>query len=594
MSETLKTKLLNFFTLKSVINSFDKDDVAGRNRFLLFRVYTIALIIISLAIISQVIVTFHNIDLVSGSIILLNLILIVNYVSLLYHGKIRLAYWVIIISSFLVVHTVTYYSGGIRNSGFMFMGGFILSAFMLLGNKAGKIFSLVALLNVIYFYILTELEIVSYKPIIIIDNPSDVNLDYFTSFLTGLFLLFALSNYLENDKNIIITKISESRDELQLKNTELERLSLVASKTENAVIITNKNGIIEWVNDAYLKTMGFTISESKGTNYFDSLGKESKNQEEIHNLIDCINKRKSYTGEISLIKKNGDAIWLSVQMTSVTTTQHELQFVFVENDISERKSAEERMAEYYRSLEKANKELDKFAYVVSHDLKAPLRAISNLSTWIEEDMGDGLTEDSKQHFNMIKGRVMRLESLINGILDYSRADRIKSTESNTDVKQLIEEVYEMLVLEQKVELKIIGELPVISTDKLKLHQVFSNLISNAIKHGDKETTLINIQFEEAPEHFKFTVEDNGPGIETQFHEKIFVIFQTLLARDVLESTGVGLAIVKKIIDERGGKIWVESEIGKGSKFIFTWPKKSRQNLKALEFSAQEVDSENEF
>jgi len=594
MSETLKTKLLNFFTLKSVISSFDKDDVAGRNRFLLFRVYTIALIIISLAIISQVIVTFHNIDLVSGSIILLNLILVVNYVSLLYHGKIRLAYWVIIISSFLVVHTVTYYSGGIRNSGFMFMGGFILSAFMLLGNKAGKIFSLVALLNVIYFYILTELELVSYKPIIIVDNPSDINLDYFTSFLTGLFLLFALSNYLENDKNIIITKISESRDELQLKNTELERLSLVASKTENAVIITDKSGTIEWVNDAYLKTMGFTISESKGTNYFESLGKESKNQEEIHNLIDCINKRKSYTGEISLIKKDGNAIWLSVQMTPVTTTQHELQFVFVENDISERKSAEERMAEYYRSLEKANKELDKFAYVVSHDLKAPLRAISNLSTWIEEDMGDGLTEDSKQHFNMIKGRVMRLESLINGILDYSRADRIKSTESNTDVKQLIEEVYEMLVLEQKVELKIIGELPVISTDKLKLHQVFSNLISNAIKHGDKETTLINIQFEEAPEYFKFTVEDNGPGIETQFHEKIFVIFQTLLARDVLESTGVGLAIVKKIIDERGGKIWVESEIGKGSKFIFTWPKKSRQNLKALEFSVQEKDSENDF
>jgi light-regulated signal transduction histidine kinase (bacteriophytochrome) len=194
-------------------------------------------------------------------------------------------------------------------------------------------------------------------------------------------------------------------------------------------------------------------------------------------------------------------------------------------------------------------------------------------------MGGQLTEDSRQHFNMIKGRVMRLEALINGILEYSRADRVKGTESLTNVNQLVDDVYEMLVLDQKVDLTIDNALPEFITDKLKLHQVFSNLISNAIKHCDKEVIKINLGCKEFADYYQFYVEDNGPGIEPQFYEKIFVIFQTSLARDVMESTGVGLAIVKKIIDERGGKIWVESEIGVGTKFIFEWPKKAKQSLK---------------
>lgn len=579
MAKSLKARLLNIFTLKSVLQSFDAEDIGGKNRFLLFRVYTLASFIISAFVITQVLLTFHELDIVSGSIIILNIVLIVNYISLLKHGNIKLAYAVIISSSFLVLHAVTYYSGGIRNSGFIYMGGFILATFMLLGNRAGKIFSLIALLNVIYFYVLTEMGIVSHKPIIILDTPHDINLDYFMSFLTGTFLLYALSNYIENDKNIIITKISESRDELQRKNVELERLSIVASKTDNAVIIANQRGEIEWVNDAYSRTLGYSFNEARGINYFDLLHQQSKVQDEVHNLLDCINKRKSYTGEIYLTQKNGEIIWLSMQMTPVNMANNQLQFVFVQNDISERKQSEERLAEYYRSLEKANKELDKFAYVVSHDLKAPLRAISNLSTWIEEDMGGQLTEDSRQHFNMIKGRVMRLEALINGILEYSRADRVKGTESLTNVNQLVDDVYEMLVLDQKVDLTIDNALPEFITDKLKLHQVFSNLISNAIKHCDKEVIKINLGCKEFVDYYQFYVEDNGPGIEPQFYEKIFVIFQTLLARDVMESTGVGLAIVKKIIDERGGKIWVESEIGVGTKFIFEWPKKAKQSLK---------------
>jgi light-regulated signal transduction histidine kinase (bacteriophytochrome) len=258
----------------------------------------------------------------------------------------------------------------------------------------------------------------------------------------------------------------------------------------------------------------------------------------------------------------------------------------VESDISERKKSEERISEYYMYLEKANKELDKFAYVVSHDLKAPLRAISNLSSWIEEDIGDRFTEDSSQHFTMLKGRIVRMESLINGILEYSRADRVKSPNVMVDVKALINEIFELIVQDSNVQIELPENLPVINTERMKLQQVFLNLISNSIKYNDKEKAVIKIACTEEEEAFTFSVEDNGPGIEERYHEKVFIIFQTLQARDTFESTGVGLAIVKKIIDETGGEIWIESELGSYTRFLFRWPKKSSASFKSIQFSQE--------
>jgi signal transduction histidine kinase len=129
-------------------------------------------------------------------------------------------------------------------------------------------------------------------------------------------------------------------------------------------------------------------------------------------------------------------------------------------------------------------------------------------------------------------------------------------------------------------------MPVLMTEKMKLQQVFSNIISNAIKHNDKNSTHINISVTDEERYFKFSIEDNGPGIDERYHEKIFVIFQTLQARDTFESTGVGLAIVKKIIDEVGGSIWIESSVGKFTRFVFKWPKESNTDFKPFQFSLQ--------
>lgn len=220
-------------------------------------------------------------------------------------------------------------------------------------------------------------------------------------------------------------------------------------------------------------------------------------------------------------------------------------------------------------LEKRNQELDKFAYVVSHDLKAPVRGIHNAVTWIEEDLGNELSPELKKYLAIIPQRTKRMEDLINGLLDYARLNT-KSIPEKTDVNQLVSEIVEAVV-PRKFVVHIEG-LPVILADRLKLEQVFTNLISNAVKYTQSENAAIFIRCSELQEYFEFSVKDNGIGIEPEYHEKIFEIFQTLREKDEKESTGIGLAIVKRIIDDLHCTIKVISSLNGGSEFIFTWPK----------------------
>ena len=237
------------------------------------------------------------------------------------------------------------------------------------------------------------------------------------------------------------------------------------------------------------------------------------------------------------------------------------------------------LVNYSNQLKKQNEELNQFSYLVSHDLKAPLRAIFKLSEWLEEDLGENLSVESKKNLETLKGRVFRMEALINGLLEYSKIGRLNFQSEKTDTHHMLKEIIEILDPSSASTIMIGPNMPLFKTKKILLYQVFSNLLSNALKYNDKDTPLINIDVQEIDHFFQFTVADNGMGIDSRYHEKIFAMFQRLAARDKVEGAGVGLSIAKKSIEDVGGTIRLQSEPGEGSRFIFTWPKRLATPIK---------------
>jgi light-regulated signal transduction histidine kinase (bacteriophytochrome) len=238
---------------------------------------------------------------------------------------------------------------------------------------------------------------------------------------------------------------------------------------------------------------------------------------------------------------------------------------------------EQASLEQATRLERSNRELDQFAYVASHDLKAPLRGIANLTQWIEEDLGDMVTGETREHMALLKGRVHRMEALIDGILLYSRAGRVAEATRTVDVQELLTETIELLAPRPPAAIALESPMPVLVTERVPLQQVFMNLLGNALKYGDRPDIRVTVRAEDEGERVRFAVSDNGPGIAPQYHERIWQIFQTLAARDKVEGTGIGLSVVRKLVETRGGRAWVESQPGEGTTFYFTWPREPRTN-----------------
>lgn len=241
-------------------------------------------------------------------------------------------------------------------------------------------------------------------------------------------------------------------------------------------------------------------------------------------------------------------------------------------DITARKQLEAEQKRMIHELGSVNEELKNFAYVVSHDLKAPLRAIGSLADWIAADQKDRLDADGQEHLRLLIQRVRRLDALIDGVLRYSRIGRIHEAVIEIDLNKLMAEVIDMLAPPAWIVISAPRDLPTILAEKTSIQQILQNLIANAIRYLDKPQGNIEIDCIDQGDSWRLSVSDNGPGIEARHFERIFQLFQTLNPRDRVESTGVGLAIVKKIVEQYGGQVWLESTVGQGSTFYFTVPK----------------------
>ncbi len=255
---------------------------------------------------------------------------------------------------------------------------------------------------------------------------------------------------------------------------------------------------------------------------------------------------------------------LNREVVERKSAEHQLQSLNeqLEQHIARRTAEAERRAQY----------LEQFAYVTSHDLKAPLRAVSNLAQWIEEDLNKKLDDNSREQLSLLRDRVRRMHDLIEGLLEYSRVGKTGANEEMVDTRELIEETIDSLLPPKGFKIRIRGEMPTLRADRLQLGQVFANLLSNSLKHHGGEKGKIRVAVENAGAQYQFSICDDGEGMAPEYHDKVFLMFQTLGSSDMGGSTGIGLALVKKIVEEHGGKIRLESAVGEGTCVFFTWPK----------------------
>jgi signal transduction histidine kinase len=242
------------------------------------------------------------------------------------------------------------------------------------------------------------------------------------------------------------------------------------------------------------------------------------------------------------------------------------------SSLKDSKNFADKLKKSNNQLKQSNNELQDFAYMLSHDLKSPLRGINSLAHFIEDDINNNNLSDLSSHIKTIKGRVARMENLINGVLDFTKIGMQKSKKEKINLNDLVRIIFEEGLTDENIVFNIESELPTIYNIQVLFIQLFSNLISNSIKYNDKQQGLISIGYKESNKFHEFSIKDNGPGIPKKYHDKIFQVFQTLNSKDVIESTGVGLSIVKKIITFLNGSIWLESKIDEGTTFYFNIPK----------------------
>ncbi|WP_198805780.1 sensor histidine kinase [Leptolyngbya sp. BL0902] len=383
----------------------------------------------------------------------------------------------------------------------------------------------------------------------------------------------------------VLQDITErKRAELSLRASE-SRFRAVFEQAAVGMARLSPAGRWIQVNQRLCDILGRPAHTFLGRHYSEITDEADRGQDEVYYRQLISGEQRSCQFEKRYIHGDGHAVWTLVTASVESDGDQITAFIAIIEDITERKAAREELlrradelattnlmlARTTALLERRNSELDQFAYVTSHDLKAPLRAIANLADWIGEDLAGQIPAENQRQLTLLKSRVQRMEALINGLLEYARIGRRERQITEVNLAQLLHSVIDSLAPPPGFQVQIAEAMPTLHTHRTALGQVFANLIGNAIKHHHQPQGTITITCRPQGDFLKFCVSDDGPGIDPQYHDKIFTIFQTLKARDDFESTGVGLSVVKKIVESENGRVWLDSAPGQGSRFYFTWP-----------------------
>ncbi|MAM34231.1 MAG: hypothetical protein CMH28_04065 [Micavibrio sp.] len=369
--------------------------------------------------------------------------------------------------------------------------------------------------------------------------------------------------------------IAVLRQRSELRAMEASKMfRLIIKHTPAAVAMFDKNMNYIAYSDRWMMDYGLENRDITGRNHYEVFPviKEQKPEwMEDHKRI--LKGEVKVVNQEKFIRPDGQIEYIRYALYPWDNAQGEIggMIMFTEIITRQVKAIEE--------IKRSNKELERFAYIASHDLKAPLRGIDNLAKWITEDISETASEDTLKNLALLSGRIRRLEGLLEDILAFSRAGRIVEESSKINLDEFIREVVAMQSLPKDFQVDIQSDLPEIISPSSPLEQIFGNLLTNAVKHHDKKSGHIDITAKDEGAYLRFCVTDDGPGIPEQYHKRVFEMFQTLKSRDKVEGSGLGMAIIKKLVETQNGTVNIISPANgeRGTSICFTWPKVFQMN-----------------
>ncbi|WP_174803615.1 PAS domain S-box protein [Martelella limonii] len=362
-------------------------------------------------------------------------------------------------------------------------------------------------------------------------------------------------------------------ENLAFRRSMQDRLVAILETIPTGVLVVDEAGTIDLVNRHFEVMSAYPRRELKGMKVEQLVPDKHRAAHAGHRheyFRKPVPRLMGNGRDLTLRRKDGSEIPVEVGISAVAVPTGK-QVLAIVTDISQRVETEERLNRQQVDLERTVEELTTFAYVASHDLKSPLRGIAQISQWIEEDMDD--REAVSDHIRLLRSRIARMERLLNDLLAYSRAGRSAGGMGEVSIAVVGRDIFELLSPPEGMRLSLDGDLPTFQTLRTPLEQIIHNLFSNAIKHHDRAAEgNITLSCQQASRaFFEFCVKDDGPGIDPQYHERVFGMFQTLRPRDEVEGSGMGLALIRKIVTTFGGTVWIVSEAGQGCAVHFTWP-----------------------